>query len=511
MLNWQKFQRPQRYLGNEWNVVQKRIGDGTLRICLCYPDLYEIGMSNLGLRMIYSLLNEFEGVVCERVFMPAEDMYEFLTKSNTPLFSLETKTPLYKFDVMGFNLSYELNYANLLHILYLGRIPLRCKERKRVIVLGGGIVNPHPLSEFVDVFFLGEFEGKARKLVEILKKFKDKESRLSALCEIDGFYVPKFYNNYLKNGRYYFEKKYPYAKFPLKRVYVKNLNTSYYPFNWLTPYTKIVHDRAQVEIARGCPNRCYFCQARCFYYPYRERSVSRVLELVEKIYKSSGYENFSLMALSASDYSHIKLLVEKMVEMFGKKRVGISLPSLRINDIVGGLYKELRKLKKVSLTLALEAATPALREKINKKIDVDILFKARDIIKLLDVRHIKLYFMFGLPEEKEEDVKEIVSLVRRLKKTLKVRINLSINAFVPKPLSYFSNLPMEKEETLIKKKEIISQGLLKEKIGSVSFSFIKRSMLEAILSRADETLSKVIYRAFLLGATELSTMAQGKM
>ncbi len=497
-MNWLNFQKPQRYLDSEWNVIKKK-HRGKIKVAICFPDLYEVGMSNLGLRILYAMFNEFNDIVCERVFFPGLDLGDYLEKRKKRLFSLESKLPLSSFDVIGFNLSYELNFTNFLYMLKLGGVPLRGEERKKIILLGGGISNPEPLAEFVDVFFLGEFEEKIAKFVSILRKYKDKESRLRALAEIEGFYVPKFYHVEVKGRGYYFFKKYKYAHLPLKKIYVKDLNSVYYPVNWLTPHTEIVHDRVQIEIARGCPNRCYFCQARCFYYPYREKKVEKILKIMEAVYKSSGYENFSLLALSASDYSHIEELIEEAEGLFNKEKVGISLPSLRVEDLVSRLYKKLLKVKKTSLTLAIEAGTPQLRERINKRIDVDTFLEAKEILKSLNLRHIKLYFMFGLPGEGEQDLISIGELVRKIAKELNMRLHVSINVFVPKPFSLFQDLAMEPEDVLYKKRELLLKTLKRRNI-KLSISNIKQRIIEAVLSRGDRRLSRVIYRAFLKGA-----------
>lgn len=492
MIDWKKFKRPLRYLDNEWNVIKKK---ANIRICLCFPDLYEVGMSNLGFRIIYHLFNEIEGVSCERAFMPYPDFLEYLKKNKIKLFSLETKTSLDKFEVLGFNLNYELNFTNFLTMLDLAGIPLLSSQRKRIIVLGGGISNPEPLSEFVDVFFLGEFEEKIFSFVEILKKYKSKEARLKALSEIEGFYVPSFYiqeNSSLK-------KIYPYASYPLKKVYVKDLNSSYYPEKWLVPYASIVHDRAYVEVARGCPNHCFFCQARCFYYPYREKKIEVVLRQVENIYKFSGYESFTFLSLSLSDYSYIEELLDIAETLFRKKKINFSFPSLRI-DSIERFYQKLKKIGKISLTLAPEAATERLRQRINKKIDWRKFWETKDILKRLPLTHIKFYFMFGLPEETEEDLVAIPQLVKTISKRLEKRIHVSVNAFVPKPFSYFQNKAMEKEERLLKKKRLLLHLFGKNKRIKVTISSIKKSMLEAIISSADRRVSSVIYKAYLLGA-----------
>jgi len=498
MLDWKIFRKPQRYLGNEWNVIKKS-HHRKIKICLCYPDLYELGMSNLGMRIIYSQLNTFPDVVCERAFMPDEDLHMYLKEHKKRLFSLETKTDLCNFEIVGFNLNYELNYTNFLTMLSLGGLEIKTHDRKDVIILGGSIANPESLAEFVDVFFLGEFEEVANQFIEVLRKYKAKEERLRALAELDGFYIPKFYNVYPKGNIYIYERQYKYAKLPIKKVYVKDLNTSFFPTRWLTTLTEIVHDRAQIEIARGCPNKCFFCQARCLYFPYRERKLSCITDLMKKTYESSGYENFSLLALSASDYSEIETLIDEVTEHFMNKKVGVSLPSLRVEDIVGELYRSLTKIKRISATFAIEAATHFLREKINKNIDVNKLFEAARILKSLHFRHVKLYFMFGFPQEEDSDLTAIGEFVKELKKKSDLKINLSINAFIPKPFSYFENVKMDNEDTLQRKRSLILSSIPKDRGIKVYISHAKRSILEGLISRADRSFSKVIYEAFLLG------------
>ncbi|MFH1769013.1 MAG: TIGR03960 family B12-binding radical SAM protein [Candidatus Omnitrophota bacterium] len=498
-MDWTKFQKPQRYQGNEWNVIKKS-HYGKIKICLCFPDLYEVGMSNLGLRIIYGYLNSFSDVVCERAFMPDGDLYNYLFRERTKLFSLETKTSLSDFELLGFNLGYELNYTNFIAMLTASGIELKASCRRDMIILGGGAANPEPLCDFVDVFLLGEFEVVADKLVDTLRRYKTKQERLQALAEIDGFYIPSFYNLDTSFGEYIFEKRYKYAKLPLKKVFVKDLDSIFYPTEWLTPYSAIVHDRAQVEIARGCPNNCYFCQARCVYFPYRERKADCLYELVKTIYKNSGYENFSLLALSASDYSQIEELIDRITGSFDSEKVGLSLPSLRVEDVVDRLYPLLRKIKRVSATFAVEAARQCLRDKINKRVDIDRLFEAAKVLRSLGSRHIKLYFMFGFPFEDDNDLLAIGDFVKILKKKTHLSINLSINAFVPKPFSEFQGINMESESRLKEKRKVILSNLPRDGNIKVSISSIEKSLLEAVISRADRKISPVLYEAFRAGA-----------
>lgn len=497
-MDYARFQAPQQYIGNEWNVVKKS-HQAKLKLCISYPDAYAIGMSNLGLRILYGLFNEFPDVVCERVFLPADDFTAYLCENKTKLTSLETKTPLDEFEVIGFNLSYELNFTNFLKILSLGAVALKSEERKDIIVIGGGVANPEPLAEFVDVFFLGEFEEVALKFIEILRTHKDKESRLKALCEQEGFYVPKYYNAVFERNRYHFEKTYPHARFPLTRVYVKNLNDAYYPTSWLVPHNQIVHDRVAVEIARGCPNRCTFCQARSLYYPYRERSPKVVGSIIRTLYQNTGYENFSLLSLSASDYSSIENLIDETVGYFQERRVGLALPSLRIDDITGRLYAKLLALKKTTLTCALEVVRDDLRSTLNKTLDTRKLFEAAAILRSLNIRHLKIYFMFGIPGETHEDLIAIGQFLQKVTRETRIALNVSINVFVPKPFSLWEALSMPEESELFARRLIILKNIPVSRHINVTVAPLKRSLLEAIVCRAGREFSKVIHRIFLKG------------
>lgn len=495
MLDFTQFQKPQRYIGNEYNVIKKP-HSGKITICLSYPDLYEVGMSNLGLRLLYGVFNQFNDVVCERVFMPGADLAQYLQHENKKLFSLETKTPLDNFDILGFNFSYPLNFVNFLHILNLGGVPLKAINRRQNLVLGGGIDNPEPLAEFVDVFFLGEFEEAAAGFVDVVKKYEDKETKLAALSEIEGFYIPKFYSVNRHNNKYEWTKTYSYAKLPIKRVYVNNLDNSFYPLKWLTPHTQIVHDRIPVEIARGCPNQCVFCQARAIYRPYRQRSVTAVRKIVEETYRCSGYENFSLLSLSSADYSRIEELIDYVLPFFRDRNIGLALPSLRVDDILGRLYEKLNKIKKTSLTIAIETANNALREKLNKHIDINKLWEALKIIQALKLRHIKTYFMFGLPYETADDLSAVSDFLMKLRDSFRFSLNVSINAFMPKPFSLWQNMPMQEENILAEKKRFILKNLRLNKNLRVFISNPKKSILEAVICRAGREFSSIIYRVF---------------
>ncbi|MCF7873584.1 MAG: TIGR03960 family B12-binding radical SAM protein [Candidatus Omnitrophica bacterium] len=490
MFNFSKFQKPQRYIGNELNVIKKDHYKKT-SFCLCYPNLYEIGMDNLGLRIIYGLLNSYPDIVCERCFLPGSDLQEFLEKKHQPLFSLETKTPLLDFDLIGFNFGYELNYLNFLQMLESGGVCLKSKNRKKIIVLGGGVANPEPLADFVDVFCLGDFEAVSNKLVEVLRKHKDKASRLKELSQRESFYVPQFYDLSFSKNYYQLEKKYRKANPIIKQSKVKNLDKSFFPLNWITPHTKLTQDRVPIEIARGCPNNCNFCQARNIYYPYREKKVKTILNTIKTVYKNSGYERFSLLSLSTSNYSQIKKLINAIFPFIKENKISINLPSLRIGDEIEPLYKKLLTIQKTSLTVAIEAGRPYLRKKINKNIAVDKLFDSAASLHSLGLRMIKVYFMYGFPKEEKKDLLAIGNLIKNLLKKTPFKINISINLFIPKPFSPWENKPLLGPAKAKNNKKIILTNIPRSKRLKISFSNIDTSLIEAIISRGDRNLGPV--------------------
>jgi len=481
-IEFSQFQRPQRYIGNEINVIKKE-HKNRLPICISYPDMYDIGMSNLGIRILYGLLNQDKDCVCERVFMPGIDLIEYLRKNNEPLFSLETKTPLHEFEVIGFSFGYELNFTNFLHILDLGKIPLLAAQRENHIVIAGGLPNPEPIADFVDIFFIGEFEESAAQFIEILRTYKNKTDRLAALAKLDGFYVPSIHKGQ-----------------EIKRVFVKDLDKMYFPENWLTPHTQIIHDRIPIEVARGCPHGCTFCQARAVYNPYRERSMERIVEIIEKSYAFSGYENFSLLSLSTSNYSRIEELLDTVTPYLKQRNIGLSLPSLRVDDIIGPLYKKLSLIKKSSITVAVEAATDNLRNTLNKRIDIQKLFSAAPNLRQLGIKHIKLYFMYGFPGETDDDLKAIGDFIVELNRASRLDIHASINIFVPKPFSVWGKQAMDNHETILRKRELILSNIPRRRSIKVDTSMPERSILEAICSRADRNFGKVLLAAFQNGA-----------
>ncbi len=493
MLNLLNFQKPQRYIGNELNVIKKNHSNKT-SFCLCYPNLYEIGMDNLGLRIIYGLLNSYPDIVCERLFLPGQDLLEFLKSQKKPLFSLETKTELNKFDFIGFNFGYELNYLNFLEMLEAGGVAVESKKRKDTIVIGGGIANPQPLADFVDVFCLGEFEAVTSALVRVLRKKKTKFERLKALSENENFYLPSFYDFSFFNNKYQLKKRNSQTAFLLKRAKLESLDKSFFPIDWLTPHSKLVQDRVPLEIARGCPNSCNFCQARNIYRPYREKNVKTIINQIKRIYKKTGYENFSLLSLSTSNYSMIEELLEEIIPFARKNRISLSLPSLKIGDSLISIYRKLLPLQKTPLTVAIEAGTQKLREKLNKPIEVNKLFNYTDTLYRFGLRSIKVYFMYGFPDESQEDLESIGVLIRRLQQQTQFKINVSINLFIPKPCSRWEDVPFCGIEEARIKKKIILKSIPKSRRIKVNFSDLDKSLIETVLSRADNKISPALLR-----------------
>ncbi|MEW6171375.1 MAG: TIGR03960 family B12-binding radical SAM protein, partial [Candidatus Omnitrophota bacterium] len=463
-----EIKKPGRYLGNEWNVIKKDISKIKIKFALCFPDLYEIGMSYLGLRILYGLLNSKKDIACERVFSPDIDLENKLREKNLDLVSLESRLPLKDFDFLGFSLTYELSYTNVLNILNLSKIPLYARERDESypLIIGGGncTLNPEPIATFFDFFIIGETEDTILKIIERYKKFKQnklykKEKFLQELTKIPGVYVPSFYNveynldNTIKN----FNPLYQNIPHRIKKTFILNLNKNYFPINWIVPHVSIVHDRISLEIMRGCPNACNFCQARIFYWPYRIRDVKKILDLSKKNYKATGYEEISLLGLSSGEHPQIIKILEGLIENFKEKGISIALPSLKAKDLTKQLPILLTKIKKTGLTFAPEAGTERLRQVINKSLDMQSLFDAVRASYIAGYRHIKLYFMIGLPSETYEDLDGIVSLAKKIseiKKEIDNRlgeVHLSISTLIPKAHTPFQWLEMEKIEIIQKK------------------------------------------------------------
>lgn len=511
----EQVRKPARYLGNEWNVTKKDFSKTDVKVALCFPDVYDIGMSHLGFRIIYGLLNSRGDTLCERVFAPWPDLSAILVKEALPLFSLESKTPLNKFDMVAFTLAYELSYTNILEILKLGRIPLKAKDRglEHPLIMGGGpcVVNPEPLADFFDLFVIGDGEESVGELVDTFKRMKsgnlkDKSELLLELGKIGGVYVPSFYNvRYGKNGTIeaFNSLKKEIPGIINKRI-VHDLDKTFYPTKYLVPHAGIVHDRVVIEIMRGCAHQCRYCQANMCYRPLRIRSKEKILSLIEESYKKTGYEEFSLMSLSSGDYPNITALMEEISDLTALKGKGvsISLSSLRVEDILPKLPKSIRRIKKTGLTIAPEAGTERLRKVISKEIDTEKLLETVKVAQDEGWRRIKLYFMIGLPTESYPDIDGIIDLLRKIVDLTKkgpFEITVSISPFIPKAHTPFQWAKMENRDALLKKQEYIKKRAPSRRI-RLKFHNPQLSFIEAVFARGDRRLGKVLLAAFENGA-----------
>jgi radical SAM family uncharacterized protein len=519
--------KPARYIGEEWNIKKKDFEKSNIRFALCFPDLYEIGMSNLGIRILYGILNNIEDVSCERFFSPDIDMERLLRANHLEIFSLESKKRLKEFDIIGFSLGYELGYTNMLNILDLGKIPLESSLRDYAypLIIGGGpcALNPEPIYNFFDLFVIGEAEEVILEIIDTYRKFKqkfkaagiNKQDLLIMFSNIEGVYVPSLYEvKYQPEGKIEeFKPKIKGVHTKIKKRFIKDIDKAYLPLDWLMPYIQIVHDRITLEIMRGCPNLCRFCQARAQYFPYRQRDIKNIINLAGSIYKRTGYEEISLMGLSVSDYSNIEELLEKLIPFFQKKAVSVSLPSIKPRAMVGNLSSLIATIKKTSLTFAPEAATERLRRVLAKDFNTQDLFKALEEAYSLGWQHIKLYFMIGLPYEEKEDLDAILEFAHQAsdlrKKTNQrpAKVNISINTLIPKPHTPFQWLKMEDLDSIKYKQDYLKSTVKKYLTCSgrqerLHLSFHNRymSFLEGAISRGDRRLSQVIVSAFKRGA-----------
>lgn len=482
--------KPGRYIGSEWNA-EKKDPEGKLRIALCFPDIYEMGMSYLGFKILYHLLNSYPDVYCERVFAPWIDLEAILREKKMPLFSLETKTPLRDFDIVAFSVNYELNYTNILNMLSLGGIPLRRSERHEndpfVIAGGPSTANPAPISEFFDAFFIGEAEEGMAEIIDAavknLKIKRDKVEFLKEISRINSIFIP---------GK----------KEKAEKQFVKNFETSFYPAKQIVPLIEIIHDRISLEIMRGCPNRCRFCQAGAIYRPLRIRSVDRILEIAKDTYKFTGYEEISLLSLSSGEHPKILEILNKLIEEFKASRVSISMPSLKTENLVKNFPKILGEIKKTGLTLALESGSERIRKLLNKNIDEKNLLEILSFAFENGWQHLKLYLMVGLPGETDEDIKETIKFINKLSNLTKKRhyISLSVSSFVPKPFTPFQWRGMSTPDELVKKQQLLYAELKGLRNVEIKFHDIKTTFLEAVFSRGDASLSEAIFEAWSLGA-----------
>lgn len=507
-------QKPARYIGGEWNQVRKEWTDDKIKVCLAFPEVYEVGMSYLGLKILYGVLNKRGDCLAERVFSPWPDFEEVLRKNNINIFSLESRKPIKEFDIIGISLAYELNYTNTLNLLDLGGIPIKSSERQDsdpIIIAGGpACFNPEPMAEFIDAFIIGDGEEAVLDVIEAYKRFGgrgqgtgNRGKILRELARIQGVYVPSLYQvEYNDDGTVKsFSPKEKDVPARINKRVVKDLDSSFYPTDQLVPYIQIVHDRICLEIMRGCKHACKFCQAGTTYRPRRERSKEKIVELAGETYSKTGYEEMSLLSLSSGDHSKIREIIEELNELFLDKAVSISVPSLRIEDILSKLPALISKVKKTGLTFAPEAGSECLRKAINKNIDVEKLLDAvRESFKS-GWRRIKLYFMIGLPTEKEEDLTAISELLYKISNSRReidnksALVTASINAFVPKAHTPFQREAMEGLDKLSEKRDLLRKSV-KSRMIELDFHSFQMAYLEAAFARGDRRLSKVLYEAW---------------
>ncbi|WP_432664238.1 TIGR03960 family B12-binding radical SAM protein [Wukongibacter baidiensis] len=513
-----KVEKPSRYIGGEINSYKKDINENLIRFGFAFPDTYEVGMSHLGMHIIYNLLNEVEDVYCERIFAPWIDMEEVLREEDVPLFTLETRSPMSDLDIIGFTLQYELSYSNILNMLNLGKIPLRSSERDEshpIIIAGGPCsYNPEPLAEIVDIVTLGESEESLIEVLDIYREIKSKgfnrDKFLEEVSKIEGIYVPSFYEvSYKEDGTIESvkPKKEEYPAKVKKRI-IKDLNDAFYPEKVIVPFADVVHNRAMIEIFRGCTRGCRFCQAGMIYRPIRERTSDKALELVDKLLKNTGFEEISISSLSTSDYSELNEFVRALIDKYLNNRVGISVPSLRLDSFSIKLIEEIQKVRKTGLTFAPEAGTQRLRDVINKGVVEKDLIDAVSNAFGLGWSTVKLYFMIGLPTETYDDLDGIADLGRKVvdsyynvpkeKRNKGLKVTISTSSFVPKPFTPFQWEPQDKIDDLIEKQNHL-KGKLKHKNISYNYHDSKTSFLEGVFARGDRRLGEVLIRAFEKG------------
>ena len=514
----EKVQKAPRYTGGEMNTAVKDWDTCPLRFGFCFPDTYEVGMSHLGMKILYGLINREDWSLCERFFMPWTDMMALMEDEKLPLLSMESRHPLNAFDVIGFTLQYEMSYSNILAMMKMGGVPLEGRDRGEddpIVVAGGPCAfNPEPLADFIDAFMIGDGEDVMTELNRVILERKEKgmtrEECLRNLAKLEGVYVPSLYRvSYNKDGTVKaVEPTCPEAPVSVRKRVVTDLNSTYYPEELPVPYTEVIFDRIMLEIMRGCTRGCRFCQAGILYRPVRERSLGKLVELAEKLQASTGYEEISLSSLSSGDYSCLPELIRELMKRMKDKRVSISLPSLRIDSVLKESLEETQQVKKTSLTFAPEAGTQRMRDVINKGVtEEDLLEKVRDAFEG-GWSSVKLYFMSGLPTETTEDLDGIADLARKVvaeyfnvpkpQRAKGLRVTVSTSVFVPKPFTPFQWAAQDTVETVLAKQEHLKQVL---DIKGVTFHWHEPyvSFLEACFARGDRRIGAVLKKAYEKG------------
>ncbi|MCU6761257.1 radical SAM family uncharacterized protein [uncultured Roseburia sp.] len=517
-----KIDKPARYIGNEVNMIKKD-PKGKCRVAFAFPDVYEIGMSHLGIQILYDMFNKRDDVYCERVYSPWPDLHQIMKEQRIPLFGLESQTPVKDMNFLGITIQYEMCYTNILQILDLSQIPMRAADRSEAdpIVIGGGpcTYNPEPLADFFDIFYIGEGETVYDDLFDLYQDMKGSSySRFEFLKEaakIPGLYVPSLYEvSYHEDGTIAsFQPKYEGVPKTIKRQVVEDLSAAVYPEKPLVPFIKITQDRVVLEIQRGCIRGCRFCQAGMVYRPLRERGIEMLKDKAYQMLQNTGHEEISLSSLSSSDYTHLEELLNFLIENFKSKGVNISLPSLRIDAFSLDVMSKVQDIKKSSLTFAPEAGSQRMRDVINKGLTEEDIINGAGLAFDGGWQKVKLYFMLGLPTETEDDMRAIAQLAEKIaeryyeipkdQRNGKCQITVSTSFFVPKPFTPFQWFPMCTKDEFLSRAKVVNEAV-KEQLNRKSIRYnwheADVTVIEGILARGDRRLCEVLLKVYESGS-----------